>query len=239
MYIGQIMRTDLVTVPPETTLVEARELIERHRIGHLLVVDGKGRLAGIVSDRDLRLNWASPATTLSVHELHYLLPKVELGAIMVDNVITVTPDTTIERAAHIMQTQVISSLPVMAAGRLVGIVTRTDVMGVLLQAIGMGGESRRLGVLVDDRIGRLAEVTAILRDQRINIQSLFCWPVTGFPDISHLVIRVAASDGEQAIAALEAGGFKVLTRYERDLRPFLPRIPAAQPPVADHGPGKK
>lgn len=222
MYIGQIMHTNLVTVSPETTLVEAREVIEKNRIEHLLVVDKKGHLIGIVSDRDLKQNWASPATTLSVHELTYLLQKVEVRMIMVKTLKTVAPDTTIERAASIMQTENISSLPVMAGEQLVGIVTSTDVMAVLLQAIGMNEESLRLGVLVDDQIGRLAEVTAILKEARINIQSFFCWPVPEYPDISHLVIRVARAEGDAAIAALSARGFKVLTRYEQDLRPFLP-----------------
>lgn len=222
MYIGQIMHTNLVTVSPETTLVEAREVIEKNRIEHLLVVDKKGHLIGIVSDRDLKQNWASPATTLSVHELNYLLQKVEVRMIMVKTLKTVAPDTTIERAASIMQTESISSLPVMAGEQLVGIVTSTDVMAVLLQAIGMNEESLRLGVLVDDQIGRLAEVTAILKEARINIQSFFCWPVPEYPDISHLVIRVARAEGDEAIAALSARGFKVLTRYEQDLRPFLP-----------------
>jgi len=225
MYIGQIMHTDLVTVSPETTLVEARELIERHDIEHLLVVDTTRKLVGIVSDRDLKLNWASPATSLSTYELHYLLQKVQVGAIMVRTVTTVSPATTIERAAYIMQTARISSLPVMNGDELVGIVTRTDVMAVLLEAIGMGEESVRLGVLVDDRIGRLAEVTSLLKEQRVNIQSLFCWPVSGYADISHLVIRVHKATGDKAVAALEAGGFKVLTRYEQDLRPFLPHTP--------------
>lgn len=223
MYIGQIMHTNLITVSPETTLVEARELIAMHRIEHLLVVSNRGRLVGIVSDRDLKQHWASPATALSAHELHYLLEKVELGMIMVKTVKTVTPETTIERAASIMQTEKINSLPVMVGEQLVGIVTSTDVMEVLLQAIGMNEESVRLGVLVDDRIGRLAEVTSTLGEQRVNIQSFFCWPVKDYPDISHLVIRVAKADGNRAIAALEARGFRVLTRYEQDLHPFLPR----------------
>ncbi|MDD2466968.1 MAG: CBS and ACT domain-containing protein [Desulfobulbus sp.] len=222
MYIGQIMHTDLVTVAPETTLVEARKLIDQHRIEHLLVVDKKGKLIGIVSDRDLKQNWASPATTLSKHELHYLLQTVEVGMFMVKTLKMATPDTTIERAAYIMQTESINALPVMAEGQLVGIVTSTDVMGVLLQAIGMSEESVRLGVLVGDQIGRLAEVTSILKDAQVNIQSFFCWPVREHPEISHLVIRVARIEGSKAIGALEAKGFKVLTRYEKDLRPFLP-----------------
>ena len=121
-----------------------------------------------------------------------------------------------------MQTHNISSLPVMADDELVGIVTSTDVMAVLLQAIGMSDDSVRLGVLVDDAIGRLADVTSLFKEAQINLQSFFCWPDSRYPDISHLVMRVAPADGERAIAALEAHGFRVLTRYEKDLRPFLP-----------------
>ena len=95
MYIGSIMRTDLITVAPKTTLVEAKELLEKHRIDHLLVVKN-GKLAGVVSDRDLRQNWASPATALSAHELSYLLNTVTLGMIMVKTVVTAGPDTTID-----------------------------------------------------------------------------------------------------------------------------------------------
>jgi acetoin utilization protein AcuB len=105
----------------------------------------------------------------------------------------------------------------------VGIVTSTDVMAVLLQAIGMSDDSVRLGVLVDDAIGRLADVTSLFKEAQINLQSFFCWPDSRYADISHLVMRVASVDGERAIAALEGHGFRVLTRYEKDLRPFLPR----------------
>ncbi len=91
----------------------------------------------------MKLNWASPATSLSTHELPYLLQKVEVDMIMVKTVMTVAPDTTIERAAYIMQTRAISSLPVMRGEALVGMVTRADVMAVLPQAIGMSEESVR------------------------------------------------------------------------------------------------
>lgn len=222
MYIGRIMHTELVTVSPQTTLVEARDLIAEKSIDHLLVVDKRGQLVGILSDRDLKQNWASPATALSTHELNYLLQKVEVGMIMVKTVITVPPDTTIERAAYVMQTNNISSLPVVDKDELLGIITSTDVMGVLLSAIGMSDDSVRLGVFVDDSIGRLAEVTNILSKEQINIQSLFCWPTRDYPGITHLVIRIAGDDGAKAVLALEQGGFKVLTRYEKDLTPFLP-----------------
>ena len=222
MYIGRIMHTDLITVTPETSLADARDLIEEKKIDHLLVVDQHKKLVGIVSDRDLKQYWASPATSLSVHELNYLLQKVVVKTIMTKAVVTVSPDTTIERAAYIMQTQDISSLPVMEGENLVGIVTSTDVMAVLLEAIGISDDSVRLGIFVRDSIGALAEVAGLLKQEGINIQSLFCWPEKNYPGVTQLVVRVAAGDGDKAIKALTGGGFKVKTRYEKDIVPFLP-----------------
>ncbi len=223
MYIGSIMRTDLITVSPKTSLVEAKELLDQNHINHLLVVKNE-KLVGVVSDRDLKQNWASPATTLSAHELAYLLQKLTVGMIMVKTVVTATPDITIERAAYIMQVNDISSLPITANGKLVGIVTSTDVMGVLLDAIGMSDQSSRLSVFVDDQVGRLAQVTAALSEMKINIQSFFCYPVPGYTGIVQVVIRVDKNNGEDAKKALEGKGFKVMAKYHQDLGPFLPVI---------------
>ena len=223
MYIGSIMRTDLITVSPKTSLVEAKELLDQNHINHLLVVKNE-KLVGVVSDRDLKQNWASPATTLSAHELAYLLQKLTVGMIMVKTVVTATPDITIERAAYIMQVNDISSLPITANGKLVGIVTSTDVMGVLLDAIGMSDQSSRLSVFVDDQVGRLAQVTAALSEMKINIQSFFCYPVPGYTGIVQVVIRVDKNNGEDAKKALEGKGFKVMAKYHQDMCPFLPVI---------------
>ena len=222
MYIGRIMHTELITIAPNATLVEAKELIDSKNIDHLLVVNDKGKLVGLLSDRDLKQYWASPATSLSSHELTYLLEKIMVKSIMVETVVTVSVDTTIERAAHIMQTNNINSLPVMDKEELVGIITSTDVMGVLLEAIGMHEESVRLCVLVDERIGTLALLSAILRDQKINIQSIVSWPVRKHPGIHQLIIRVSGDDGPKAVIALNKNDFKVLTHYVKDLSPFLP-----------------
>ena len=222
MYIGRIMHTDLITVAPETTLVEAKNVLEEKSIDHLLVVNKDKKLVGLVSDRDLKQYWASPATSLSTHELNYLLEKVVVSMIMVKTVVTVPTGTTIERAAFIMQQHRISSLPVMENDELVGIITSTDVMGVLLDAIGISDNSIRLGIFVDDTIGKLAELTVTLKDAGVNIQSLFCWPEKNHAGITQLVIRVASEDGSKAIAALNDNGFKVKDRYEKDITPFLP-----------------
>src|SRR5210317_85915 len=216
MYVGRIMHTNLITVSPKATLVEARELIEKWAIDHLLVVGNKGKRVGIISDRDLKQYWASPANTLSTHELGYLLEKILVEMIMVKTVVTITTETTIERAAFIMQVNNINSLPVMEDEDLVGIITSTDVMGVLLEAIGMNEESVRITVLVKDRIGAIADVSAILRDQAINIQSMITLPIREHPDVNQLVLRLSGDDGPRAVALLNKNHFKVLTRYVRD-----------------------
>ena len=222
MHVGRIMRTDLVTITPDTSLVKAKDIIAEKLIEHLLVVDKSGELVGIVSDRDLKQVWASPATTLSAHELNYLLKQLTVETMMVKKIITITPGTTIERAGRIMQENRIRALPVMENDKLVGIITTTDVMGVLLDAIGINEESTRFVVLVEDRIGIVAEVTRILKDERINIRSLVSWPEKQYPGIYQLVLRVGSADGERAISALEGAGFKVLTGYVEDLSPYLP-----------------
>ncbi len=222
MYIGRIMHTDLITVSPATSLAHAQELTEKHSIDHLLVIDDKKKLAGIISDRDLKRYWASPATTLSTHELNYLLEKVTVDMIMIRSVVTVSTSTTIERAAYIMQQHRINALPVMENDELVGIITSTDVMAVLFEAIGISDDSARLGVFVSDNIGQLQKVTSVLETAGINIQSLLCWPERKFPGISQMVFRVAAQDGDTAIRTLQENGIKVKLQYEKDITPFLP-----------------
>lgn len=224
MYVGRIMHTHLVTVPPNTTIVKARNVIKEKRINHLLVVDQKEDLIGLVSDRDVKQSWASPATALSVHELNYLLTQLTVEMIMIRKIITISPGTTVERAALIMQENRISALPVIDDEKLVGIITTTDVMEVLLQAIGFGEGSTRFTVLVEDRIGVVAEVSRLLKEQQINIRSFVTLPEKKHPNIYQLVMRVGAEDGDKAIKVLSDGGFKVLTEYVKDITPYLPKV---------------
>jgi acetoin utilization protein AcuB len=224
MYVGRIMHKHLVTVPPDTTLRKAKEIIQEKRINHLLVVNKDGDLVGIVSDRDVKQSWASPATALSVHELNYLLNQLTVEAIMVKKIITISPGTTIERAAYIMQENRINALPVIESDKLVGIITSTDVMGVLLRAIGFDDdETARLTVLVENRIGMVAEVSKILKEKQINLRSLVTWPEKEYPGVYHLVMRVKLEDKDKAMKALQDAGFKILSEYVHDLTPYLPK----------------
>lgn len=222
MYVSRIMRTNLVTVPPETTLADAKDIIEEKKIQHLLVVDKGNELLGVVSDRDIKQSWASPAITFSKHELSYLLNKVTIDMIMKKDITTITTDTTIERAARIMVDSGIGSLPVMEEGRLIGIITRTDVMEVLLEAIGIGDEdSSRFSVIVMDRIGYLADIAKLLKEEHINIKSLVSWPEKKHPGVYQLIMRVNKKDFERTISLLRDNGFKVLTENIKDITPYI------------------
>lgn len=222
MYVGTVMRKELVTVPPDTTLFSAQKILEEKQINHLLVVDKGGELIGLVSDRDLKKSWASSATTLSKNELMYLLDQVTVASIMARKTITIAPGTTIERAALLMNENRINALPVLEGDNLVGIITSRDVVKILLEAIGIEKDSARLTVLVKDRIGVISDISQALRDQGINIRSLFTWPEKDHPGVFYLVVRVPAAAGEQASASLEQRGFKVLPHYVKDLSPYLP-----------------
>ena len=118
----------LITVRPDTPVLEARHLMVERRIRHLLVTSETGELTGIITDRDIRLNLPSQATSLSVWEINHLLTKLTVGEVMTRAVITIGPDREARDAAVLMLDHAIGALPVMDGGRLVGIVTEADIL---------------------------------------------------------------------------------------------------------------
>ena len=137
MQIEKWMNQEVVTVSPGDSFRTAMTLIRQKGIRHLPVVDGK-RLVGIVTDRDLRQASPSAATSLSIHELHYLLEKLTVQHIMTSQVITVRPEQTVEEAAMLLLGHRIGGLPVVRDGELVGIITETDILQAFLQLRGKG-----------------------------------------------------------------------------------------------------
>jgi acetoin utilization protein AcuB len=127
MHVRDLMTVAPITVAPSTTVVDAKALMAKSQIRHLLVTED-GLLLGIVTDRDIRLNLPSPATSLSVWELNYLLARLTVDQIMTKTVITVGPQHDARKAARIMLEHKIGGLPVLDGRRLVGIVTETDLV---------------------------------------------------------------------------------------------------------------
>ena len=127
MRVKEWMSPSPTTTGPKTSVSEARELMRRKVIRHLLVTEGE-RLVGIITDRDIRLNLPSPATSLSVWEINYLLTKLTVGDVMTKAVITVEPERPIEEAARLILEHRIGALPVVEDVRVVGILTETDLL---------------------------------------------------------------------------------------------------------------
>lgn len=127
MKVRELMTREPLCVSVDTPVVDARRMMVEHRIRHLLVKDA-GRLAGIVTDRDIRLNLPSPATSLSVWEVNYLLARMTVDSVMTSTVLTVDPDRDVVEAAGIMLDHKIGALPVVEDGMVVGIMTETDIL---------------------------------------------------------------------------------------------------------------
>jgi acetoin utilization protein AcuB len=128
MRVRELMTGGLITAGPESAVLDARSLMQKERIRHLLVTDKQGELLGIVTDRDIRLNLPSQATSLSVWEINHLLTRLTLDKVMTRSVITVGPDREARDAAQLMLEHRIGALPVVESGRLVGIITETDLL---------------------------------------------------------------------------------------------------------------
>ena len=127
MHVRDLMTTSPITVSPETPVLEARQLMVEKRIRHLLVANGP-KLVGIITDRDIRLNLPSPATSLSVWEINYLLARLTVASTMTKNVVTVGPRQQAREAAQLMLDRRIGALPVVDGDGLVGIITETDLL---------------------------------------------------------------------------------------------------------------
>lgn len=125
MRVKDLISRTPVTVGRATPVLEARRMMLERRVRHLLVTENE-KLVGIVTDRDIRLNMPSPATTLSVWELNYLLARLTVGEVMTKSVIVVDPERDAREAAAILLSEKIGALPVLDGETLIGIVTETD-----------------------------------------------------------------------------------------------------------------
>ena len=206
MLVEDVMQTAVITITPKTSLPEAMRLVGRRGIRHLPVVDDD-RLVGIVSDRDLKRAMASPATALESHELRYLLDALTVDEIMTRAVVTVGRMFPIEEAARLMVTEKISALPVTERGKLVGIVTETDVLQLFVKGMGAGEPSSRIDVRLGENSTALAELVHAIEDASLEICSIMT--LAGRSGQKDVVIRLRSMDPRPAIANLEARGYAI------------------------------
>jgi len=172
MLVGDRMTPRLITVTEDISVDKALQLMREEKIRRLPILDKHGRLAGIVSDKDLLYASPSPATSLSIYEIPYLLSKIKMRDVMAREVITVTEDTPLEEAARIMADNKIGGLPVMRDDKLVGIITETDLFKIFVEMLGARDSGTRLSMLIPNEKGVLAKITGTIAGMDGNIMAL-------------------------------------------------------------------
>jgi acetoin utilization protein AcuB len=173
MIIKDWMTSDVITIDPEASMMRAAKLMKEKGIRRLPVVDAKGTLVGIISDRDVKEASPSKATTLDVHELYYLLSEIKVKNIMTPNPMTIRDTDTVVKCAAIMHDKKISGLPVLNdANELVGIMTQNEVYRVLLSITGVYHGGVQIGFTLPDERGSLKEVLDCLRRHKARVISV-------------------------------------------------------------------
>jgi acetoin utilization protein AcuB len=163
MLVKNWMSKNVVTIDANDAMQDAMRVLKEHGI-RMLPVMKKGKLVGIVTDRDLKKASASDATTLEIHELLYLLTKIKVNDIMTRDPIAVPPDYTVEETARVLLDGKISGAPVVDDyGQVVGIITQTDLFRVLISLTGFGNGGIQFGFQVEDKPGSIKEVADAIR----------------------------------------------------------------------------
>jgi acetoin utilization protein AcuB len=172
MPVKDWMSKDLVTIDEDTSIMKASKVMKQNEIQHLPVMR-KGRLVGIVSDRDLKEATPSKATMLDIHEMYYLLDKISVNSLMAKYLVTITAGATVEKAAAIMLKRRISALPVVdEKGVLAGIITKGDVFRAFVSVSGIYQGPLAMGVELPDRAGYIKQVTDRIRAHGGRISSI-------------------------------------------------------------------
>jgi acetoin utilization protein AcuB len=208
MLVRERMTQNPIIVHPDTPFEDALQLLREKKIRRLPVVDKQGSVVGIVVEKDLLYASPSPATSLSVFEVHYLLSKLQVKDVMTKRVIVVGEDCPLEEAARIMIDHKIGSLPIVRGKELVGIITETDIFRVMAEALGGRAKGLRVAMRVPNQKGVLATLAAQIAELGGNIVSLAVF-LSG--DAQHREITLKVQDAERGaiIKAIEKTGAQI------------------------------
>jgi acetoin utilization protein AcuB len=208
MRIKDMMTKNPITVDSETLVLDAERIMKENNIRRLPIVD-KGKLVGIVTKHDLLEASPSPATSLSVFELNYLLSKMKVKEIMRKNPVTVTPDTPFEEALRLGQEKKIGAFPVVEDGKVVGITTESDIIRFLTRALGVKEEGSRVTIEgLGGNLGELEKIVSIANQHHTIILSMLSLPRTQKKDWM-IVLRLKTNDPDSIVKDFKKAGFNV------------------------------
>ncbi|HQE94114.1 MAG TPA: CBS domain-containing protein [Anaerolineae bacterium] len=212
MLVKNCMTINPVTIGPDMPVAEALSFMRQHNVRRLPILNKKRKLVGIISEKDLLYASPSPATSLSVYEVGYLLSKLKVEEIMTKEVVTVSPDAPLEEAARMMADGKIGGLPVMDGDCLVGIITETDVFKTILEMMGARQAGVRLTLYLVDEPGALSRIAGSIAARGGDIVALgtFHQPDGG----GALMVKVRGVAQGELVAAMEAIGVQVVDARE-------------------------
>lgn len=163
LLVENWMNPNVITVDADDSMLDATKRLKEHNIRHLPVLE-KGKLVGVITDRDLKRAAPSDATALEAHELLYLIANIKVREIMTRNPITVPYNYTIEEAAELLLQARISGMPVVNKdGDVIGTITQTDLFKVLISLTGVGKKGVQFAFLLEDRAGSIKDVADVIR----------------------------------------------------------------------------
>ena len=173
MLIESWMTKDVLTLTPDRSMMKASKLMKDNNISRIPIVDEAGELVGIISDRDIKDASPSKATTLDMHELYYLLSEIKIKDIMTKSLITVRQADTVEKAAVVMLEKNIGGMPVVDdAGKLMGIITQSDIFKVLIEITGVRHGGAQFGIKLSNEPGTLVPLLDFIKDHGARVMSI-------------------------------------------------------------------
>lgn len=209
MLVREWMSRQPVTITTDTSITEALRVMRQKQVRRLPVLDEAGSMVGIVSESDLLYASPSPVTSLSIYEMHDLLTRLKVSELMAQDVITISADTPLEEAARIMADSKIGGLPVVEDGRLVGIITETDIFKVFLEMLGARESGLRITLEHPERKGEMARITSTIAELGGNILALGS-VMTDDPTTSIVTFKVEDVSSEELQAAMRDLGLNIL-----------------------------
>ncbi|BBM19225.1 MULTISPECIES: CBS and ACT domain-containing protein [Enterococcus] len=207
MSVKDFMTEKLITVTSQTKIFDAVDLMKKYDIHRLPVIDND-RLVGLITEGTIQEALPSKATSLSVHEVNYLLNKTVVADVMIKDVKTVAPDAELEDGIYLMRQNKINVLPVLEGEKLVGIITNNDIFDAFLKLTGYyeGGTRVQLKIL-EDKKGVLARVTKILADHDFSILTVI---VDHKTEATIVEIQLSSKETEEIKQLLTDNGYEVL-----------------------------
>jgi acetoin utilization protein AcuB len=201
------MTSNPVTIGPDMPVAEALSFMRQQNVRRLPIVNKKGKLIGIISEKDLLYASPSPATSLSVYEVGYLLSKLKVEEIMAKDVTTVAPGAPLEEAARIMADGQVGGLPVMDGDHLVGIITETDIFKTILEMMGARQAGVRLTLHLVDEPGALSRITGSIAALGGDIIALGTFHQ--LDGGGAMMVKVRGVERDALVNAMEAIGIEV------------------------------